>query len=164
MTVLLAKPLTATAFAPFGDVLEATGQPDVSINAGWAGRWNDRAKLDFAEDGHGGVSMIRAAARALPYTFQLVEHHPLGSQAFVPMTQNSFLVIVAPDLGGQPGTPLAFITSPGQGINFHRGTWHGVLTPLDEPGLFVAFDWIGKRRNLVEYHYPQPYIVQEIHG
>ena len=91
--------------------------------------------------------------------FDLVERHPLGSQAFVPMTEHPFLVIVAPDEGGVPGRPLAFLTAPGQGINLRRGAWHGVLTPLAEPGLFAVIDRCGEGPNLEEYRYDRGWTV-----
>ncbi|MCA3486259.1 MAG: ureidoglycolate lyase [Rhodobacter sp.] len=153
------EPLTAAAFAPFGDVLDASGTPDRMINAGLCARYHDRARIDIAE-GRAGLSVFDAVARSLPYTFDLVERHPLGSQAFVPMTQAPFLVIVAPDELGTPGTPRAFLTNGAQGINLHRGTWHGVLTPLQAPGLFAVLDRIGAGPNLQEYRYAQPWTVQ----
>lgn len=154
-----AEPLTAGAFAPFGDVLDTAGAPDKMINAGLCGRYHDRATLDFGEDGRAGLSIFQAEPRSLPYTFDLLERHPDGSQAFVPMTQHPFLVIVAPDKEGLPGTPSAFITAPHQGVNFHRGIWHGVLTPLFSPGLFAVVDRIGTTANLEEVFLDKAYTV-----
>jgi len=158
MMSIFPEPLTVAAFAPYGDVLDATGTPDRMINAGLCARFHDRARIDIA-DGRTGLSVFDAVARSLPYAFDLVERHPLGSQAFVPMTQAPFLVIVAPDEHGTPGTPRAFLTNGAQGINLHRGTWHGVLTPLQSPGLFAVLDRIGEGPNLEEYRYPQPWTV-----
>ena len=158
--ILLAQPLTQAAFAPFGEVLDASGAPDKIINAGLCGRHHDRARLDFGPGGRAGISVFNAEPRSLPYRSDLVERHPEGSQAFLPMTEHPFLVIVAPDLSGKPGAPLAFITAPRQGINLHRGTWHGVLTPLHAPGLFAVVDRIGGTPNLEEYRYPTPYEVR----
>ncbi|WP_170522606.1 ureidoglycolate lyase [Ruegeria arenilitoris] len=153
-------PLTAQAFAPFGDVLEVSGTPDKIINQGQCGRYHDRAVLDFA-DGRAGISLFDANPRALPYQLEMVERHPQGSQAFVPMTNQPFLVIVAPDEDGVPGRPLAFVTQPGQAVNYHRGTWHGVLTPLHAPGLFAVVDRIGSGANLEEHWFDTPYEVVE---
>ncbi|MDP2062753.1 MAG: ureidoglycolate lyase [Phaeovulum sp.] len=145
------EPLEAAAFAAFGDVLEAAGAPDLHINAGLCARYHGRARLDFGPDGRAGVSIFSAVPRALPYRLDLLERHPLGSQTFIPMTENPFLVIVAPDVGGRPAFPRAFLTRSGQGINLLRGTWHGVLTPLAAPGLFAVIDRIGPGGNLEEY-------------
>lgn len=153
------EPLTAEAFAPFGDVLEATGAPDKIINRGKCGRWHDRAALDFA-DARAGISLFRAEPRALPYTLDMVERHPLGSQAFLPMSRHPFLVIVAPRTPEGPGEPRAFLAAGDQGINLHRGTWHGVLTPLHAPGLFAVVDRIGDGLNLEEYWFDAPYVVE----
>ncbi|MGJ8597830.1 ureidoglycolate lyase [Sulfitobacter sp.] len=147
---LRTEPLTAEAFAPFGDVLECAGEPDKLINAGLCGRYHDRADLDFGPQGRAGLSIFNAQPRSLPYSFNLMERHPEGSQAFIPMTENPFLVIVATDVDGKPGTPRAFLTAPHQGVNFHRGTWHGVLTPLAAPGFFAVVDRIGATANLEE--------------
>lgn len=157
MPTLTPAPLTAKAFAPFGDVLDAAGDYRL-INAGACRRHHDRARLDFS-DGRAGISVFLADPRPLPCRFDLVERHPAGSQAFIPMTAHPFLVIVAPDAGGVPGTPLAFVTDGAQGINLHRGTWHGVLTPLAAPGLFAVVDRIGPGANLEEYRWPEPWTV-----
>ena len=156
--VIHTEPLTADAFAPFGDVLEAVGAPDRIINQGHCGRFHDKALLDFS-NGRAGISLFRADARALPLMLDMVERHPQGSQAFLPMTADPFLVIVAPDADGEPGSPRAFLTKPGQGVNYHRGTWHGVLTPLHPPGLFAVVDRIGDGANLEEYWFDTPFTV-----
>ncbi len=152
------EPLTQTAFAPFGDVLDATGDFRL-INDGQCRRHHDRAKLDFGDPSGGarpGISIFQANARSLPYNFDLIERHPEGSQAFLPMTAHPFLVIVA--LSPQ-ATPRAFLTNGAQGINLHRGIWHGVLTPLAAPGLFAVVDRIGATPNLEEYRCTQPWTV-----
>lgn len=151
--ILKTEPLTRETFAPFGDVLDATGPYDKLINQGLCERFHDRASLDFA-DGRAGISIFHAQCRALPYSLTLLERHPDGSQAFIPMSQDPFLVITALDDAGKPGEPRAFITAPGQGINLHRGTWHGVLTPLSGPGVFAVIDRIGAGANLEEYILP----------
>lgn len=152
------RPLTAEAFHPFGDVIEAAGAPDRMINHGLCGRFHDRARLDFGE-GRAGLSIFDAKPRRLPYRLEMVERHPEGSQAFIPMAQATFLVIVAPDESGRPGTPRAFLAAPGQGINLLRGTWHGVLTPLHAPGLFAVVDRIGPGANLEEHWFDTPWEV-----
>ncbi len=149
-------PLTADAFAPFGDVIDCAGAPDKLINQGKCGRFHDKARLDFS-DGHAGVSLFNAEPRSLPHDLDMMERHPDGSQCFVPMTEHPFLVVVAPDGNGLPDTPRAFLTAPGQAVNFHRGTWHGVLTPLHAPGLFAVIDRIGPGDNLQEHWFAEPF-------
>lgn len=160
MTPLHAQPLTSVAFAPFGDVLEAVGTPDKIINEGRCGRFHDRAALDFGPEGRAGLSIFKAEARDWPVEVALVERHPEGSQAFICMTGHPFLVVVAPDVEGTPGPAQAFVAAPGQGINFHRNTWHGVLTPLHAPGLFAVVDRIGATPNLEEHRLDTPYLVE----
>ena len=154
MRTLRPLPLTPQAFAPFGDVLDATGDFRL-INAGLCQRHHDLATLDFG-DARAGISIFLAQPRALPYSFDLIERHPDGSQAFLPMTEHPFLVIVAPSRGA---VPQAFLTNGAQGINLHRGTWHGVLTPLYAPGRFAVVDRIGSTPNLEEHRYTEAWTV-----
>ena len=136
--------------------------PRLSIS-GLCGRHHDLANLDIigTEDGEArlGISLFDAVPRSLPYELEMVERHPLGSQAFIPMAMTSFLVISAPDEGDKPGKPQAFLSAPGQAINFHRNVWHGVLTPLESPGLFAVVDRIGSAKNLQEYWFDEPYLI-----
>ena len=152
--------LTAQAFAPFGDVLDVSGTPDKIINQGLCGRHHDRARLDFS-DGRAGISLFNAEPRQFPITLDMVERHPEGSQAFIPMSLHPFVVVVAPDENGKPGTPRAFVTEAGQAINLHRGTWHGVLTPIHAPGLFAVVDRIGDGANLEEHWFETAYQIVE---
>jgi ureidoglycolate lyase len=152
------EPMTADAFAPFGDLLEAKGMPDKIINQGLCGRFHDRARMDFS-DGRAGISIFHAEKRDLPLKLDLVERHPDGSQAFVPMSYQPFLVVVAEDQNGTPQNIRAFLTEAGQAINIHRGVWHGVLTPLYDPGLFAVIDRIGEGPNLEEYWLPDEVII-----
>lgn len=158
---LRTQPLSHDAFAPFGDVLEISDKPDMTINQGQCGRFHDLAKVDFIGDNaRAGISLFHSQARSLPYRLDMMERHPLGSQAFIPMAAHPFLAIVAADVDGEPGTPLAFITTPGQGVNYNRNTWHGVLTPLSEPGLFAVVDRIGDGKNLEEHWFEHPYLIE----
>jgi len=157
--MLSTQPLTAAAFAPFGDVLDCTGTPDKLINQGLCGRHHDRARLDFGDDARAGLSIFNAQPRSLPYLLDMVERHPDGSQAFIPMHSHPFLVIVALDEGGKPGTPRAFVTNGAQAINFLPNIWHGVLTPLANPGLFAVVDRIGATANLEEHWFETAWTV-----
>jgi len=157
------KPLTPQAFAPYGDVIEVSGDPDKIINQGMCGRHHDLASLDFA-DGHAGISLFDAKARHLPYVVDMMERHPLGSQAFIPLNPITFLVIVADDNNGTPTNPQAYTTSLGQSINLHRNVWHGVLAPLFTPGVFAVIDRIGEGPNLQEHWFPDPYVIEAYKG
>lgn len=158
-TKLKAIPLTAADFAPFGDVIEVSDTPDKIINQGMCERHHDLAVLDFA-DGRAGLSVFDAKARHLPLVVDMVERHPEGSQAFIPISGAQFLVVVADDDDGVPVNLRAFVTEREQSINFHRGVWHGVLAPLGEPGRFVVVDRIGAGKNLEEYWFDSPLTVE----
>ena len=159
MTTIVTVPLTAAAFAPYGDVMDASGRVDKMINQGKCARHHDRATLDFS-NGRAGISIFQGEAETFPLTLDMMERHPEGSQAFIPMSADPFLVVVARDLAGEPTDPRAFITQPGQAINFHRGTWHGVLAPLSKPGLFAVVDRIGDGANLEEHWFTTDYTIE----
>lgn len=153
--MLAAEPLTAEAFRPFGDVI-ATAGVSYPINDGMCDRFHDLARVEVTGPGARlGISLGYGRPYPLPHRFVLVERHPLGSQAFVPMTEDPFLVVVAPDEGGLPGRPRAFVTDGAQGVNYLRNVWHGVLTPLGRPARFLIVDRVaGDGVNLEEYRYP----------
>ncbi len=151
------RPLSAEAFAPFGDVIAATGTPTMTINRGMCDRYHNLAELDFGPGGRAAISVFEARPCALPLTLEMMERHPLGSQAFLPLSEHPFLVIVAPDRNGAPGQPLAFRTGPGEGVNYHRGAWHGVLTPLGQTARFAVVDRVGEGDNLEEHWFGAPY-------
>ena len=154
MKTIHPEPLIAAAFAAFGDVLDASGDHRL-INDGMCRRYHDRARLDVS-DARVGISIFQATPRSLPYSFDLIERHPDGSQAFLPMTEHPFLVVVATS---PEAPPRAFLTNGAQGINLHRGTWHGVLTPLHAPGLFAVVDRIGQTANLEEHRFAEAWTV-----
>ncbi|WP_269584663.1 ureidoglycolate lyase [Roseibium sp. Sym1] len=153
------SPLTAEAFAAYGDVLEVAGDPDKIINQGMCGRHHDRAKLDFGT-GRAGISLFDAKARSLPHVVDMVERHPDGSQAFIPLDGVPMIVVVADDNTGTPVNLKAFISQPGQSINLHRGTWHGVLAPLGKAGRYAVVDRIGDGPNLEEHWFEDPWTVE----
>lgn len=141
--VLLLEPLSAARFAPYGDVIEATPDaPHHGINDGFAERYHDLARIDTARDGGRTlVNIFRTRPRALPLQLSVMEHHRLGSQLFMPLSPQRFIVVVA-----EAGPVLraealkAFVASPGQGVNLARGTWHHPLLALNAGGDFLVID------------------------
>lgn len=157
---IIVEPLTAAAFAPFGQVIAIEGAHHYSINAGMTERYHDLARVEL-----GGVhprpliSIFRGRPYALPLSLGLVERHPLGSQAFYPLGPATWLVIVAEDEGGAPVRLRAFAPGPREGVNIAMNTWHGVLTPLERETDFLVVDRGGDGNNLEEHHFPEPWIV-----
>ena len=151
--------ITAELFKPFGDLLQLKDTADMLINQDMCERHHNLADIDFEDGGKPGISMFNAKPRSLPYKLEMMERHPEGTQAFIPMHQNSFLIIVAHDKNGVPDTPISFISKPGQGINISKNTWHGVLCPLYSPGLFAAIDRIGEGPNLEEHWFKKAWTI-----
>jgi ureidoglycolate lyase len=158
MTPILARPLTREAFAPFGDVIEPDEARAYPINGGMCIRHHALAVADVAgEDARIVISLFRGQAYDFPLKLLMVERHPLGSQAFMPLSPRPFLVVVCPDDGGAPGVPQAFLTGPGQGVNYRRNLWHGVLTPIGEAQDFLVVDRAGSGNNVEEHMFAAPY-------
>lgn len=161
MRTLKTEPLTRDAFAPFGQVIEAAGAHHYPINSGNCERYHDLARVEL-----GGVharpliSLLRSRGFALPLEVNMVERHPLGSQAFYPLSRNPFLVVVASDEAGAPGAPRAFLTAAGQGVNIAINTWHGVLTPIGPEAEFLCVDRGGEGNNLEEHFFAEPWLVE----
>lgn len=139
---LTAEPLDARTFAPFGDVIEPGAGRHRTINEGFAQRFDDVARLDTArQGGHPALSVFRARPRALPLQLRLVERHVLGSQAFMPLLPQRFLVVVsAAGPAPAPAQLRCFMARPGQGVNYAAGTWHHPLVALDAGGDFLVID------------------------
>ena len=153
--ILQAVPLTEDAFRPFGDVIATSGTADMMINGGRCERFHNKARLDFT-DGKAGISLFRSNASALPYTLTLMERHPIGSQAFIPMGTAPYLVVVAEDDDGKPGRLHAFLAGADQGVNYLANTWHAPLIALEDAALFAVIDRIGTGINLQEVTLPSP--------
>lgn len=153
--------LTRDAFAPFGDVIDLEGANSFPINHGMCMRYHDLARVETTGDNARTlISLLRGKPYELPLKCGMVERHPLGSQAFVPLSHNPFLVVVAEATAKGAGEPIAFRTAPGQGVNIHRNIWHGILTPLNGVSDFAVIDRGGDGVNLEEYFYPEPFLIR----
>ena len=146
------EPLTADAFAPFGDVIEASERAvPIPINYGYTTRFNDLARLDVAGGGgHAIVSLFRAKPLD-PLVLKIFERHPLGSQSFTPLQGRPFLVAVAPAGDLDPAAIRVFRAAPHQGVNYAKGVWHHFLLPLEAESDFLVIDRAGPGDNLDEF-------------
>jgi len=156
MNKLKVAPLTRTAFAPFGDVIEATGAPSYQINNGTADRYHTLAKVQLDAQGAAVISIVNSRQQPLPHKVAVIERHPLGSQAFIPRDKTPFIIVVAEP--GEQVTPQqlqAFISNGEQGINYHAGTWHGLLlTPYSDMS-FICIDREGIGNNCEQRHFAE---------
>lgn len=158
---LTAVPVSQDAIAGLAELIDACGPPDKLINQNRCDRFHDRATLDI--DGKVGMSLFKSDVFTLPFKLDLMERHPLGSQAFVPMQQGDYLIVLAQDKNGAPDTPRAFIVGAGQSLNIGRNVWHSVLCPLADPGLFMVVDRVNDGPNLEEHWFDEPFIIEKEH-
>jgi ureidoglycolate lyase len=140
---IFASDLTQEGFQPFGEVLAFDQGVARVVNDGYALRSDTPARLQ-ASGGAPVLSVYRATPRMLPYDLTTMERHPFSTQAFIALTADRFLVVVAPaDADGLPDLDAAraFVGSRGQGINYRLGVWHAPITALDQPGDFAMLMW-----------------------
>lgn len=150
---LAPRPLTAEAFAPFGDVIEASERAEqIAINYGYTTRFNDLAAIDVADEGGRAIVSLFRADPLEPPLLKVFERHPLGSQAFVPLGVHSYLVAVAPAGDFDAVAVQVFIAGPDQGVNYHKGVWHHFLLALHARSDFLVIDRAGPGENLDEVH------------
>lgn len=151
MAKLSVEPLTKQAFAPFGEVVETEGLTPLSINQGYAARYNDLANIDVGADGGQiNISWFVASARPAPIAIRLMERHPLGSQLFMPLNGGNWLVVVCTD-PHIPSTYRAFAANGNQGVNYARNCWHHPLLVVEDASSFLVVDRKGGGNNLEEY-------------
>ena len=136
--------LAPADFVPFGDVIEAAGE-GIPINEGMAHRFHDLAAIDAGTGGGRlAVSVFRARPWPRPIQVRVMERHPLGSQAFVPMSERPFAVVVAPPgPAPKPEDLRAFVTNGRQGVHYRPGVWHHPLLVLDQPADVLVLDRVG---------------------
>lgn len=140
--VLQPEPLTPEAFAPFGEVLQQDMAAPAMINDGYTERFTDIARIDVAEaGGRPMVHLYRTKPFELPCALTMMERHPKGSQAFMPIGEGRYVAVVAPPAETPEITGIrAFLCGPGQGLNLHRGTWHHPMMPLDRALSFLVIE------------------------
>jgi len=136
------KPLTRENFMAFGDVIEVNeSNKHFTINDGFTERYHDLATVDVTENnGKTLVNIFRASPLPQPITIKMMERHPLSSQAFMPLGQQPYLVVVAPAGDFNAKQIEVFIATANQGVNYHKGTWHHYCLALNEVSDFLVVD------------------------
>ncbi|AOZ02007.1 ureidoglycolate hydrolase [Cupriavidus sp. USMAHM13] len=158
-TLLRAEPLTRAAFAPFGDVIEPRAPGDAGafdINGGMVRRHHGLARVEVGQ-GHALINLFEARPYAYPLAIRMLERHPLGSQAFLPLDGRPFLVVVAPRGDTvRPEAVRAFFSDGVQGVNYHAGVWHHMLLAVGAPSRFAVVDRGGEGANCDEITLARP--------
>lgn len=160
------QPLTREAFAPFGEVIEASDAVQhFTINAGNTERYHDLARIEPGADGRVIVSIFRGQPRALPFRVRMMERHPKASQAFIPMSGKPYLVVVAP--AGEPPKVedlRVFLARGDQGVNYATGVWHHPLLALEAVCDFLVVDRSGPGHNCDEVLLDTPGLIPALHS
>jgi ureidoglycolate lyase len=151
MKKLAIEPLTRAAFKPYGDVIELDGAKQIPINLGTTTRFHDLCNVDVTDEGgHAIVNLFRGQPRVLPFECKMMERHPLGSQAFIPLDDRPYLVVVAPAGELVESEIRAFVTKGWQGVNYAKGVWHHPLLALEKVSDYIVVDRGGEGKNLNE--------------
>ena len=156
--ILQLQVLTRDLFAPFGEVIACEGNDFFHINDTHTERYHALVSTEILGDAHAGISIFRnIKTTEIPFEISMLERHPNGSQAFIPMQGQAFIVVVAPSLNAdEPDISQlqAFITDGAQGVNYRAGTWHHPLLTLESPSNFAVVDRIGNGHNCDVFHFP----------
>ena len=157
------KPLTSDAFAPFGDVIQKQGHYPEEINYGQTRKYARLAGIDTADEGgEPAVHIYRSRPISLPFRIEMMECHPLGSQAFMPLHKRPFLVVVAPASDRLSFESIqGFFTNGEQGVNIHKGAWHHYQLSLDEISDYLVIDRSGSGDNRIEQHLEKALFIEE---
>ncbi len=162
MVILTPIPLTQEAFAPFGDVIEVGSDGEVrDINEGNTKRYHDLAQLTLdTAGGHAAINIFRSTPLNNPVTIKFMERHPLSSQAFMPLSGQPYLVVVAPKGQLDESAITAFLVRSDQGVNYHPGTWHHYCLALNQVSDFLVVDRIADDQNCDEVDLSEPMVIQ----
>ena len=152
MTEIIIKPIPITKenFSQFGEIISTKNIKPIEINNGYAKRYDGIANLNTSKDnGETTISIFSALKRNFPMKIDMMEKHPLGSQAFIPMKETTFLSFVAPE-GSKPDLSKveSFIIPKGIGVNYNPGVWHFPLISTENMN-FLVVDRKGQGDNLI---------------
>ena len=148
---LVPQPLEEKAFEEFGNVIDASIQKALLINDGNTERFNDLAELALNQGGgKPSVNIFRSKPVCLPFLIKSFERHPLSSQLFFPLSEQPYLVVVAPQGDFVSSKIKAFMASPNQGVNYHPGTWHHYNLALNKVSDFLVIDMVIDKENCDE--------------
>ena len=155
MVTITPKKLNESDFSAFGEILDKEGEW-LSINCGRTKRSKKLVGVEVINEAGASISFFEGEPSVLPIEIRMMERHPLGSQAFMPLSNRPWLVVVAEDDNGKPAPPQAFYVLGGQGVSYNRNVWHHPLLCLESVSDFLVVDYAGSD-NLEEYEYPSPY-------
>lgn len=158
MRHLRIEPLTPSAFAAFGDVIDTEDRDYFMINNGSTRRYHKLASVETAlPDDQAIISIFSAQALPRPLVIRMLERHPLGSQAFMPLRGHPFLIVVGPaGHAPQADQVRAFISNGRQGVNYHKGVWHHPVLTIEAQDTFLVIDRSGSGNNCDEHFFDEP--------
>ena len=148
--IIKPKKINGKNFKKFGDLISTRKRRPIKINNGYANRYDNLCKINTStKNGNTIVSIFSAKKRKFPMNIKMMEKHPLGSQAFIPMKESTFLVFVAPR-GEKPNVKKieSFIVPKQTGVNYKPGIWHFPLISKKKMN-FLVVDRKGSGNNLV---------------
>jgi ureidoglycolate lyase len=160
-TVIQSIKISRDNFAQYGDLISSTNINSMDINAGYAKRFDNLANINTLKDeGKTVVSIFSTIKRTFPMKIDMMEKHPLGSQAFIPMKETTFLCFVAPP-GQIPeiSKMQSFIIPPKTGINYKSGIWHFPLISTEDTD-FLVIDRKGSGENLIIHQFKEEIILK----
>jgi ureidoglycolate lyase len=158
--VISPEPLTASAFQPFGEVIDMQGSGAELINDGKTEKFADLARLTPGAGGRIALHLYRSRAASLPIRISKMERHPLGSQAFLPLHRQPFPIVVCADSKPAAGNIRVFLSNGQQGINIRAGIWHHYQLSLGQASDYLVLDRVGEGDNLEVCELQEPLLLE----
>ena len=161
-TIIKPIPITKDNFAQYGDLISSKNVVPIDINAGYAQRFDDLVSVNTSKnEGKTIISILSALKRNFPMKIDMMEKHPLGSQAFMPLKETTFLCFVAPPSNLPDINKIqSFVVPPQTGINYRPGVWHFPLISTEDTN-FLVIDRKGSGENLIIHKFNNEKIILE---
>ena len=154
--------LNEADFTPYGEIIDTTTAQQQSINFGLTTRFHDMATVDLAgPEARTLINVFRSNAITFPHSVKVMERHPLGSQAFIPIAKTAYLILVGDGEQQLDIESLKLFYCDGSvGVNYHRNTWHHYQMVIQGQADFLVIDRGGKGNNLEEHYLSQELVIQ----
>ena len=148
------KKISKDNFSKYGQLISTKDIKSQNINEETTKSFYDLVNIEiYGADKKCRVNIFKSIKRNFPLEINMLENHPLSSQAFIPLQKTNFIVVVAP-ISNEPKINLieTFLVSPEEGINFKPKVWHFPLIATENSN-FLTIDKKNSENNLEIYNF-----------
>jgi len=148
------KKISKDNFSKYGQLVSTKDIESQNINEETTKSFYDLVNIEiYGDDKKCRVNIFKSIKRNFPLEVNMLENHPLSSQAFIPLQKTNFIVVVAP-ISSEPDINLieTFLISPEEGINFKPKVWHFPLIATENSN-FLTIDKKDSANNIEIYNF-----------